>query len=316
MTNNLPKIDICTLIYNGKNFIDKYFAGFLLQDFPKENIRINLIDNSPSLDSYNYIKENYLDKNFPITINLFRSTKNLGFSGGNNFLFEKFIDDLDYPYFFLLNQDGSLKENCLKELALNISKFPDTGMLEAIQAPREHPKKYDPITFETSWCSGGGVLINKIALKEVGFFDDKFFLYCEDVDLSWRMWLKNWKCRTCPTASYEHITEELDEDKNQSIRYFYSFRNGFFVNIKYNSFAQILRYYIIAFLVCFKQDSERKKAFLKAYFFAQIYAPYYFLNRIINPIKNKPKWIYFNNFDFGERRKFQDTPNGRIFLED
>ena len=316
MNADLPFIDICTPVYRGRDFIDRYFEGFLKQEYPREKIRINIIDNSPDDESYNYIKENYLEnQDFPIKINLFKSEKNLGFSGGNNFLFEKFINDSSHPYFFLLNQDGSLKEAALIELAKMAALHRDTGMFEAVQHPREHPKEYDSVTFETSWCSGGGVLINKEALKETGFFDHRFFLYCEDVDLSWRMWLKGWKCRVCPGASYEHITEELDESRDQSIRYFYSFRNGFFVNIKYNSFTGILRYYVLAFLVCFKQDSSRRSSFLRAYFAAQKYAPYYLLNRILNPLGKKPQWIYFDNFEFGKRRKYVDTPDGkRVFV--
>lgn len=312
---DLPKIDVCTLIYNAENFIDKYFEGFKNLNYPQENIRINLLDNSSDNSSYDYIKKNYINnQDFKFEINLEKSNKNLGFSGGNNYLFKKYQNDDSYPFFFLLNQDGSLEKDCFMHLANTIKNNDRTALLEAVQTPKEHPKCYDIKTLETSWCSGGGVLIRKSALREVGGFDHKFFLYCEDVDLSWKMWTSGWQCKICPDAKYEHITEELDADKDQSIRYFYSFRNGFFMNIKYNSIYGLIRYYMIAFAVCFKQDPERKKAFLKAYFAAQLYAPYYLLRRLFKTRK-KSKWIIFNNFEFGNRREFQDTADGkRIFI--
>lgn len=316
METKLPGIDIVTLIYNAEHFLERYFESFKKLNYPKHLLRINLIDNSPNDRSLKIINEKYLNNpEIPYPVRVVKSEKNLGFSGGNNFLFEKLVDESDFPFFFLLNQDGALEPECIMQLGRGILNYPDTGLYEAKQSPREHPKWYDPETFETSWCSGGGVLIRKQALKEVGFFDHNFFLYCEDVDLSWRMWLKNWKCRICPSAVYEHLTEELDENKDQTIRYFYSFRNGFYMNLKYNSFVGILKYYVMAFLVCFKQDRIRKKAFLRAFFNAQKLAPHYICQRLKNPIKNAPSWIYFDRFDFGKRRKFKDIPNGRVFLD-
>lgn len=316
MNHELPGIDLITLLYNAEKFIDDYFLAITQINYPKDKLRINLLDNSPDDNNlYNYIQEKYLNNpEIPFQINLEKSPQNLGFSGGNNYYFEKLLQTSDLPFFFLLNQDSKINPECLHFLGIKIQEHPDTGMLEAIQSPKEHPKYYDPETFETSWCSGGGVLIRKEALRETGFFDHKFFLYCEDVDLSWRMWKEGWKCRVCPEAKYEHFTEELDAEKDQSIRYFYSFRNGFLMHLKHDSLPGILKYYPLAFAVCFKQDPIRRKAFLKACFAAQKYLPYYLWQKLTEQKKPKPDWIYFNGFEFGKRRKFEDRGEERVFL--
>ena len=65
---------------------------------------------------------------------------------------------------------------------------PAIGLAEAKQQPVEHPKDYDPVTGETSWGSGAFSMVRRSAFAGVGGFDeDTFFLYCDDVDLSWRL---------------------------------------------------------------------------------------------------------------------------------
>jgi GT2 family glycosyltransferase len=65
---------------------------------------------------------------------------------------------------------------------------PAIGLAEAKQQPVEHPKDYDPATGATSWGSGAFSLVRRSAFEGVeGFDEDTFFLYCDDVDLSWRL---------------------------------------------------------------------------------------------------------------------------------
>ena len=62
------------------------------------------------------------------------------------------------------------------------------GMVEAKQLPVEHPKDYDRITGFTSWASGAFSMIRRAVFEEVGGYDaQSFFMYCDDVDLSWRV---------------------------------------------------------------------------------------------------------------------------------
>ncbi len=52
---------------------------------------------------------------------------------------------------------------------------------------------------------GAGVLLRTAALKEVGYFDDRFFMYYEDTDLSWRLRLAGWQVWYVPKAVVRHI---------------------------------------------------------------------------------------------------------------
>jgi GT2 family glycosyltransferase len=310
---SLPGIDIITLLYRCEKHLDNYLKALLLLDYPPDKLRINLLDNTGDPLHLEMVRQTLKKYSFPFNVRLEATEKNTGFSGGNNYYFEKLNQDADFPYFFLLNQDGQISKDCLKELNNFLINFPDTGMLEARQTPKEHPKYFDPETYETSWCSGGGVLISKKALGKSGFFDHNFFLYCEDVDLSWRIWLSGFSCRICPKATYYHQTEELDEGKDHSVRYYYSFRNTFYMHFKYDSFWGICRHFFRSIIVCLYQPPAKRKIYLRAFWAALKKLPFYISNR--NCDVGSCKWINFAGFEFGKRREFMDMADGRrVFI--
>ncbi|MCX6510966.1 MAG: glycosyltransferase family 2 protein [Actinobacteria bacterium] len=55
-----------------------------------------------------------------------------------------------------------------------------------------------------AWC-GGAVLLRTAYLRDVGLFDELFFLYYEDTDLSWRGALRGWRYRTVPQSRVRHL---------------------------------------------------------------------------------------------------------------
>jgi GT2 family glycosyltransferase len=52
---------------------------------------------------------------------------------------------------------------------------------------------------------GAAVLLRTAALEQVGVFDDDFFMYYEDTDLSWRLRAAGWNVRYEPTAVVRHL---------------------------------------------------------------------------------------------------------------
>lgn len=64
--------------------------------------------------------------------------------------------------------------------------------------------QYDKTEIVPAFC-GAGVLIDKKALKDVGLFDEDFFMYYEDVELSYRLKENNWNVLYCPNARVRHI---------------------------------------------------------------------------------------------------------------
>ena len=64
--------------------------------------------------------------------------------------------------------------------------------------------QYDAPAEVFGWC-GGSVLFRPAYLADVGLFDEAFFLYYEDTDLSWRGRSRGWRYRYVPEARARHI---------------------------------------------------------------------------------------------------------------
>ncbi len=125
--------------------------------------------------------------------------ENPGFGAANNIL----SAGADCEYILFLNPDTYLVPRSLEELLATMSD--DTiGIAEARQFPIEHPKAYDLETGDTAWTSGCCMLIRGSVFADVGGFDDSFFLYCEDVDLSWQVKQLGFRVCFVPQATVFH----------------------------------------------------------------------------------------------------------------
>jgi Glycosyl transferase family group 2 len=81
----------------------------------------------------------------------------------------------------------------------------DVGIVEARQLPLEHPKQFDPVDGSTSWASGACMMVRAEVVQQIGGFDgDTFFLYCDDVDFSWRARLAGYEIIHQPSARVFH----------------------------------------------------------------------------------------------------------------
>lgn len=64
--------------------------------------------------------------------------------------------------------------------------------------------QYDEAEDVFLFC-GAAVCLRTEALREVGVFDDAFFMYYEDTDLSWRLNAAGWRVRYAPDAVVRHL---------------------------------------------------------------------------------------------------------------
>lgn len=78
---------------------------------------------------------------------------------------------------------------------------------------------------------GAAVLYRRRMLDEIGFFDDDFFLYDEDTDLSFRAQLAGWKCAYVPSAVAYHVANATAR-RLSDLHVYYHTRNLEFVWIK------------------------------------------------------------------------------------
>jgi GT2 family glycosyltransferase len=129
----------------------------------------------------------------------------------------------------LLNNDAEAEPGWLTELVAGLERHPEAGMatpklvlydrpdvinsagdffgLDGLPGNRgvwEHDAgQYDREELVFGAC-GGGAAYRRSLLDELGLFDEGFFAYCEDVDLSFRAQLRGYRCVYVPTARVRH----------------------------------------------------------------------------------------------------------------
>ncbi len=59
-------------------------------------------------------------------------------------------------------------------------------------------------TRDVDWCLGGGMMVRRSAVEDVGLMDERFFLYFEDVDWCYRMQQRGWRVVYLPAARMQH----------------------------------------------------------------------------------------------------------------
>lgn len=139
----------------------------------------------------NYESEKKINPCNAITIKNIPRTEgqNKGFGFNHNLLYKIHNNDL----FIIVNPDCIPTRSSIDHL-LNFKKLhPNAAILESCQWPFEHPKEFDKTTLRTPWASGFFCLIDGNFFRKVCGFDENIFLYCEDVDLSWRAWLNDYE---------------------------------------------------------------------------------------------------------------------------
>lgn len=202
--------------WNGEDFLNDCLDSLLVQTFSSTVI---VVDNG-SNDRSKEILKSYGDK----IVTIYRE-KNYGFTGGVNLGLEYAIDH-EYDAAALLNNDAVVEKNWLENLTKNLKEgigittslilshdgktIDTTGdqlTVWGLPYPRGRGNKADDIQKDNELvfgASGGASLYSVRMLKEIGLFDEDFFAYYEDVDISWRAQLAGWKVLFVPSAKVYH----------------------------------------------------------------------------------------------------------------
>lgn len=215
-----PQISIIILNWNGKDLIRECLDSLQKQVFRASVI---VVDNGSKDGSMEIIESEYPE------IKLIKKSKNHGFAGGMNIGINEAINN-NADAIALLNNDANPDKNWLNELQKvlfsnknigavtpkilnqNGKLIDSTGDLYSIWGLTIAGQRDEPATKAKDkqenvfGASAGASLYRSEALKDVGFFDDRFFAYYEDTDLSFRLRLKGWRIIYTPKATVNHAT--------------------------------------------------------------------------------------------------------------
>ncbi len=182
-----PFISIVVLNWNGKSWLEKCFSSIYKQSF--KNFEIILADNNSSDDSLEYTK-----KNWP-KIRILELSKNFGYTGANN----RAAKTARGNFLLFLNNDTKMPNNFLEELYRSAQKEEKailTPMMFGYNGETLFPKDknwlsldrygYPLLAKKPFYADGAALFIKKTTFNEIGGFDEDYFIFQEDVDLSWR----------------------------------------------------------------------------------------------------------------------------------
>ena len=220
--------------HNGRKYLKDCLESLMGVKVDGFKHQIFLIDNASWDNSVAYVK-----KRFP-QFKIRRNHQNLGFTGGANLGLQIALKH-KAKYILLLNHDTLVTSNFLQTLLDFAEKKEKVGIVSPlIVTPGKRPKIWfaggviDPVRFsaghvslgekvnrrlkkpfETEFTSGCAMLIKRQVIEKIGLFDDRFFLYYEDVDFSLRAQKAGFKCIVVPEAKIVHrkIQSEIGDQK-------------------------------------------------------------------------------------------------------
>lgn len=232
----MKSVSVIILNWNGQEFLEECLVSLKNQTI--KNIQIIIVDNASSDNSFK------IAKRICPTAKFISLKKNFGFSIGNNIGFK----NVDTPYTALLNNDTVVHPDWLSSLVNSLENYPDAGFAASRMLLYDQPSiidragdaycqagaamlrgrgrnacEYDKSEWVFGACAGAALYRTEM-LKKIGFFDEKFFLLYEDVDLSFRAQLQGHRCLYVPEAVvYHHGSKSIGFDSPTSI--YYSHRN-------------------------------------------------------------------------------------------
>ena len=215
------KLSVIIVNYNVKYYLDQCIRS-VLRAFEEMNTpaEIIVVDNHSADGSVDYLEQRYPQKLYPM-VRFVRSAHNLGFARANNIAIRQSRGE----YVLLLNPDTIVGEDALKASVDFMDVHEDAGAVgvrmlgaqgrRAMESRRGLPTPmvsfFKMLGFCNRWphhrlfgkyymgylpwdepsqievVSGAYCMLRRKALDEVGLLDEDFFMYGEDIDLSYRV---------------------------------------------------------------------------------------------------------------------------------
>jgi len=236
----VPRASVIIVNYNGREHLGGCLSSLLGED--RQDCQVILVDNASTDGSAEYVEQV-----FPQVL-VIRNEANRGFGQGNN-LGAQWAKG---KYLAFLNPDTVVEPGWLEALIATLEADPQAGLATSKILLLADPGRIntcgnemhytgltlcrgmgiDRSTFsdlvEVDAVSGAAFVIRKDVFEALGGFDEAFFLYMEDTDLSWRARLAGYKCFYVPQSIvYHDYTLRFGPAKT-----FYQERNRYLILLK------------------------------------------------------------------------------------
>ena len=266
------KLSVVIVNYNVKHYLEQCLNSVCKAVGNVPSAEVIVVDNASSDGSVEYIKERFPD------INLIASDKNLGFARANNLA----IRQSKGEYVLLLNPDTIVAENTFAHFVDFMDNHPDAGACGAYMLhtdgtfalesrrglptpfvafckmsgltsmfPKSHlfgryymrylnENEINPIEI----VSGAYMFLRREALDKAGLLDEDFFMYGEDIDLSYRIMKGGYQNYFVPSPILHYKGESTEKSSYRYTHTFYQAMQLFFKK-HYSHYS-----FVVSFPIC------------------------------------------------------------------
>lgn len=224
----ITKLAIIILNYNSSSYLAECLQSLSQSDTSNFSFEIIVVDNASSDNSIQLSKKNFI----PYTKYLMLET-NLGFSGGNNRGVKLISPSTQYVLF--LNPDTKVEKDTLSKMINFFEKNPPvsaatckivlaaTGKIQP-ECHRDFPTPINALLHfsgissrqyfmkyldyskiqKINACVGAFLMIRRQVGESIGWWNEKYFFYGEDLDLCYKLRQKNYQLYYYPHCQITH----------------------------------------------------------------------------------------------------------------
>lgn len=298
----MRKVETSVIIpnWNGIHLLRVCLASLKWQTY--QNFEIIVVDNGSTDSSLDFIKKSYPQ------VKIIKLSKNTGFAYAVN----RGIEKAKGKFIILLNNDTEVTRLCIAKLVETAKKHPEVsfiapkilnfynrgiidsagdwidevGHADNIGRGEKDGKKYSSpgLIF---LVTGAGCLIRAEAFRKIGFFDEDYFMYFEDVDWCFRAQLRGLTGWYEPSAKIYHINR-ASSSKVKSFTEYLQFRNLTMTILK--DFPKGLLMQRVTWLRIFWVNINTVRFFAKrGYLWEALKSEFYILFHLFTILKKRSK---------------------------
>ncbi|MAC44781.1 MAG: hypothetical protein CMJ00_01245 [Pelagibacteraceae bacterium] len=170
--------DKITVVINTFHSEDRIYK--CLESIPK-NLKVINIENSDNISLKHEIEKMHSN------VKCYLTGENLGYAKGNNLGLAK----VNTKFALILNPDAHLEKNTIDNFLKSAEKLKDFAIIGPAQQDEfnttKHNDLFDGQQIQVDYLKGFAMFLNLPEFKDLGFFDENFFIYLEEIDLCKRI---------------------------------------------------------------------------------------------------------------------------------
>lgn len=287
-----PLVSVVIINRNGREFVDACLRSVFSSDYPE--YEVIFVDNASDDGSLEYVKDNFRNHR---RLAFVENKESVGPAVGRN----RGVKAAQGKYILFLDNDTKIDKICIRELVSVLENDNSIGEAQAKLLKLGADNVYDcagdylgPLGFLIERSRGAkdsgqldyivdilsaksaACIIRRDVFDKIGGFDEDFYMYLEETDLSWRVWLAGYRVVFVPQAVVYHAfntpKKVFKKYYSKYIVRYYGCRNYISTLIKNLEFVNLFRFlplqvgclFILSFLFVLRGNLQDGFYVLKA----------------------------------------------------